>query len=94
MTSDVFNHTSRPRIAGKSKEELAAIAYDALAGLEFVEMNDGHRLGYHIYRYLMGELASLANAIYEAKARTPIAADELERIVGERLDAAGRDMSA
>jgi hypothetical protein len=86
---DTFNPPARPRVEGKTKEELAAMAYDALAGLEFIEMNDGHRLGFHVYRYLRGELPSLADAIYEAKARTEIPAVELERVIGERLAAVG-----
>jgi hypothetical protein len=72
-----------------NKDELAATAYRALEGIEFIEMNDGHRLGFHLYRYLSGELPSLAEAIYEAKARTAIPPDELERVIRERLAAAG-----
>lgn len=89
MSTDAFNAVPRPRVEGRSKDELAAIAYDALAGIEFIEMNDGHRLGFHVYRYLQGELASLADAIYEAKARTATGPLVLERIIAERLAAAG-----
>ena len=80
--------SATPRIAG-SNDELAAVAYRSVEGIEFLEMNDGHRLGFHVYRYLRGELPSLAVAIYESKSRTSIAPDELERTIADRLAAAG-----
>ena len=89
MNSDTLNGTARPRIGGKSKDELAAIAYGAMEGIEFLEMNDGHRLGMHVYRYIHGELPSLAVAIYESKSRTALSDTELEKIIRERLSAAG-----
>jgi hypothetical protein len=85
----MISTNATPRLAGKNKEELAAIAYRSVEGIEFLEMNDGHRLGYHVYRFVNGEIPSLATAIYEAKARTPVAADELERVIGARLGAEG-----
>jgi hypothetical protein len=78
-----------PRLSGKSKDELARIAYDAVKGIEFLEMNDGNRLGYHIYLYLSGELPSVAEAIYESKSRVALHPKELERILNERLAAVG-----
>jgi hypothetical protein len=71
------------------KNDLAKIAYVAVEDLEFLEMNDGTRLGYHVFLYLTGELPTLADAIYEAKARTPIHPGDLERIIAQRLIAAG-----
>jgi hypothetical protein len=79
----------KPRISGKSKEELAKIAYGAVEGIEFLEMNDGTRLGYHVYLYLNGELLSIADAIYEAKARAALDPGKLEQTIMERLVAAG-----
>ena len=79
----------RPRLSGKSKDELARIAYRLVEGIEFVEMNDGHRLGYHLYLYLAGNIPSIAATIYEAKARTPVHHVELERIIRDRLAAEG-----
>jgi hypothetical protein len=78
-----------PRIAGRNNEELTRIAYKAVEGIEFLEMNDGNRLGYHLYSYLTGELPSVAEAIYESKSRSPLPNGELERIISERLAAAG-----
>jgi hypothetical protein len=78
-----------PRLSGKNKDELARIAYDAVSGIEFLEMNDGNRLGYHIYLYLSGELPSVAEAIYESKSRAALHPKELERILNERLAAVG-----
>jgi hypothetical protein len=71
------------------KEDLAKIAHVAVEDLEFLEMNDGNRLAYHVYLYLSGQLPTLADAIYEAKARTPIHPGDLERIIAQRLIAAG-----
>jgi hypothetical protein len=78
-----------PRISGKTKDELARIAYSAVEGIEFLEMNDGNRLGFHLYLYLNGEAPSIAEAIYESKSRTPLHPAELEKILNERLSAAG-----
>ncbi len=72
-----------------SKDDLAKIAYVSVEDLEFLEMNDGNRLGYHVYLYLTGALPTLAEAIYEAKSRSPIHPGDLERIIAERLIAAG-----
>ncbi len=69
--------------------DLARIAYEAVEGMEFLEMNDGNRLGYHIYLFLNGEIPSVAHAIYEAKPRIQLHPKELERILSERLRAVG-----
>lgn len=71
------------------KDDLARIAYTAVEDMAFLEMNDGNRLGYHIYLFLTGEIPSIADAIYEAKARIQVHPKELERILSERLAAAG-----
>lgn len=78
-----------PRLAGKTKDELARIAYGIVEGIEFLEMNDGNRLAYHLYLFLAGEIPSVATVIYEAKSRTPLHPKELERILLERLKAVG-----
>jgi hypothetical protein len=83
------NGRSAPPSAGKSREELTRIAYDVLEGIEFLEMNDGNRLGYHLYLYLDGQLPSVAEAIYESKSRTSVSPKELERIISQRLAEAG-----
>ena len=79
----------RPRVSGKSNDEIAAIAYGSVEGLEFLEMNDGNRLGFHIYRYITGELPSIAEAIYESKSRISLSAGELETTIMKRLNDAG-----
>lgn len=71
------------------RQELSRIAYKAVEGLDVLEMNDGNRLGYHIYLYLTGEIPSVAVAIYEAKPRVQLHPKELERILIERLRVAG-----
>lgn len=72
-----------------NNDDLARIAYVSVEGIEFLEMNDGNRLGYHIYLFLTGQLPSIADAIYEAKARTSVHPNDLERLIRERLIAAG-----
>ena len=89
---NVSNVMPRPRIAGKSKDELAAIAYGAVEGIQFLEMNDGHRLGFHIFRYLTGELPSVAEAIYESKSRSSLSAGELESTIASKLKDAGASL--
>lgn len=76
-------------LLGLGRQELSRIAYGAVEGIDVLEMNDGNRLGYHIYLYLNGEIPSVAVAIYEAKPRVQLHPKELERILTERLRAAG-----
>ena len=78
-----------PRIPGLGKDDIARIAYASVEELNFLEMNDGNRLGYHIYLYLMGQISSVAEAIYESKSRVDMKPDQLERLLNERLEAAG-----
>jgi|GEM_PF-1553652 len=79
----------RPRLEGASSDDLARMAYASVGELPFLEMNDGNRLGYHIYLFLSGQIATVADAIYEAKARTALHPSELERIIVGRLGASG-----
>lgn len=72
-----------------NRNDLARIAYAAVEDMAFLEMNDGNRLGYHLYLFLIGDIPSIAEAIYEAKARIQLHPKELERILSERLAAAG-----
>jgi hypothetical protein len=90
-SNTTLSEGSRPvsRIDGATNDDLARIAYVCMEELPFLEMNDGNRLGYHIYLYLHGEIPSIADAIYEAKARLPVAPSDLERIIAQRLYAAG-----
>jgi hypothetical protein len=78
----------KPRLP-LGRSDLARIAYEAVEGMEFLEMNDGNRLGYHIYLFLNGEISSIAAAVYEAKPRIQIHPKELESILSERLRVAG-----
>lgn len=79
---------AKPRLA-LGKDDLAKIAYVSVEGIEFIEMNDGNRLGYHVYLFLTGEVPTLADAIREAQARTPVHPNDLEKLIRERLIAAG-----
>ncbi|MDB5033892.1 MAG: hypothetical protein JWQ98_1133 [Chlorobi bacterium] len=79
----------KSRLEGVSREELARIAYVSVEELPFLEMNDGNRLGFHVYLYINGEIPSLSEAIYEAHARTSVHPADLERIIAQRLYAAG-----
>ncbi len=71
--------------AAHSDSDLARIAYEAVESIPFVEPNDGNRLGYHIYCYLTGRIASLEEAVKEAKARTAVATNEILETVRHHL---------
>ena len=49
--------------------ELAEKAYAAVRAVPTVEPNDRNRLGYHVWLYLRGELASLDEAVRVARSR-------------------------
>ncbi len=78
-----------PGPEGASSDDRARMAYASVEELPFLEMNDGNRLGYHIYLFLSGQIATIADAIYEAKARIALHPSELERIIAGRLGASG-----
>ena len=49
--------------------ELARIAYKAVADIPTVEENDRNRLGYHVWLYLRGEVDTLEAAVHLARSR-------------------------
>jgi hypothetical protein len=57
-------HLSKPQ-----DTELARIAYAAVAEVPTLEPNDRNRLGYHVWLYLRGELATLEEAVHMARTR-------------------------
>lgn len=61
-------------------------AYNAVDGIPFVEMNDGNRLGYHVYLYLKGELDSVGQAVHIAQARMHISDAEAVAIITRNLE--------
>lgn len=79
------------RIANMTKDEIAGIAYAAVEDLEWLEPNDGNRLGYHIYLYLNGNIGSIEEALLESQSRTSLAYQELIVLIRERLRVAGID---
>ncbi|MBL0332641.1 MAG: hypothetical protein IPP08_03145 [Chlorobiota bacterium] len=81
--------TSTSRIKNMTKDELASIAYSSVENLEWLEMNDGIRLGYHIYLYLMGTITSIEEAVLESNSRTSLSHTQLISFIKERLSAAG-----
>ena len=50
-------------------QEMAQAAYAAVASVPTLEPNDRNRLGYHVWLYLRGELATLEEAVRMARAR-------------------------
>jgi hypothetical protein len=61
-------------------------AYNAVDGIPFVEMNDGNRLGYHVFLYLKGELDSIEQAVHVAQARMHIGNAEAVTIITRNLE--------
>jgi hypothetical protein len=49
--------------------ELAEKAYASVRNVPTVEPNDRNRLGYHVWLYLRGELATLEEAVEAARSR-------------------------
>ena len=49
--------------------ELAEKAYASVRSVPTVEPNDRNRLGYHVWLYLRGELATLTEAVEAARSR-------------------------
>ena len=77
-------HISKPH-----DNELARIAYAAVAGVPTVEENDRNRLGYHVWLYLRGEVDSLREAIHLARSRflpRTLPEEEVEGIVLSALE--------
>ena len=56
-------------ISKVNDNELARIAYAAVADVPTIEENDRNRLGYHVWLYLRGEVDSLEEAIHLARSR-------------------------
>lgn len=46
-----------------AEDSLEAIAYKIAAQFSTREFNDNNRLGYHIYRYLMGTIPTIDEAV-------------------------------
>ena len=63
-------------LPGKTDHEIAEIAYTSVADVPTLEMNDRNRLGFHIYRYLTGQIDSVAAAVSEARSRLTIGEPE------------------
>lgn len=56
-------------VSKEHDEELVRIAYAAVETIPTVEVNDRNRLGYHVWMYLRGELATLEDAVKMARSR-------------------------
>jgi hypothetical protein len=77
-------HISKPH-----DNELARIAYAAVAEIPTVEVNDRNRLGYHVWLYLRGEINSLKEAIHLARSRyvpRTLSEEEVEIVITEALE--------
>jgi hypothetical protein len=56
-------------VSKEHDEELVRLAYAAVESIPTVEVNDRNRLGYHVWMYLRGELATLEDAVNMARSR-------------------------
>ena len=82
-------HISKPH-----DNELARIAYAAVADVPTVEENDRNRLGYHVWLFLRGEIDSLSEAIHLARSRflpRTLSEEEVESIVFSALEQLQRE---
>ncbi len=76
-------HISKPQ-----DTELARLAYAAVADVPTVEDNDRNRLGYHVWLYLRGEVATLEEAIHLSRSRfkpRTLPHEEVVEMVTQRL---------
>ncbi len=60
-------------------ESLERKAYTAAAAIPALEINDTNRLGYHVFLFLKGEIASLQDAVHLAQTRAHISREEILR---------------
>lgn len=74
-----------------SQHVLAAAAYTSVADIATVEMNDRNRLGFHIYMYLIGEIASVHEAVLESRSRLKVSSAEASQTILAALRAQGID---
>lgn len=75
-------------ISKEHDEEFTRIAYQAVEGIPTVEVNDRNRLGYHVWMYLRGELATLEDAVKMARSRyrpKDLPRDEVVRMIQAAL---------
>jgi hypothetical protein len=73
-------------------DSLERRAYDAVSEVPVVEENDRNRLGYHIFLYLKGELASIEEALHIAQPRMHCSKDEAIRMITSSISAAREGM--
>lgn len=73
------------------EDSLESRAYAAVSEVPVVEDNDRNRLGYHIYLYMKGELASIEEALHIAQPRMLCSKDEAINIITSSITAARGD---
>jgi len=87
ITGEITETTTVPTDAAAaftamSPHDRAVIAYASVADIPALEMNDRHRLGFHIYLYLIGEMDTVLAAVRESRTRLGVNnADAAEKIV-------------
>ena len=72
-----------------ASDSLEKIAYNSVSTIPTEEPNDRHRLGYHIWRWMLNKESTLAKAITESGARLLIKHTEALKIITESLQQQG-----
>lgn len=70
-------------------DSLEKIAYESVSAIPTQEPNDGNRLGYHVWRWLVDHEGTLAQAIRTSGSRLQISEVQALRIIEENLKKAG-----
>lgn len=66
-------------------DSIEYLAYDVVKDIETREVNDRHRLAYHIYLYLTREYPSLEEAVWVAQARFVQPQHVVSELIANRL---------
>ncbi|MBI3585828.1 MAG: hypothetical protein HY088_01700 [Ignavibacteriales bacterium] len=70
-------------------ESLEKFAYSLVADIATQEPNDRHRLGYHVWLWLLERKGTLEQAVQVSSARTQLPLGEVYKILAKRIEEKG-----
>lgn len=74
-------------------ESLEKFAHALVADIATQEPNDRHRLGYHVWSWLLERKGTLEQAVQVSGARTQLPLGEVYKILAKRLEEKGIKLS-
>ena len=78
-----------PTVKEFPPESLEKIAYESVRSIPTQEPNDGNRLGFHVWQWLVNHEGTLADAIAISGSRMNISREEALKIISENLKKQG-----